>query len=200
MRYHGAVSDDLRAVLRDPPVGIFNARSWSFWHLRLGFDAVPDLPRRRPLTLSAAMNGTSVKVSFFGTIGFGRVGHPDRTADGGPWVASLLDLFGIKLKVLLQRVAARDYLDLAAILRAGLPLPDGLGAARALFGNEFPPMEAVKTLAYFDEGEAVNVPPGNAPLPDSAGSRMGLYREPDRPGRRVRRRHTSCMIGWLIGG
>ena len=40
-------SDDLRAVLRDPPVGIFNARSWSFWHLRLGFDAVPDLPVRR---------------------------------------------------------------------------------------------------------------------------------------------------------
>ena len=43
-----AARDDLRAVLRDPPVGIFNARSWSFWHLRLGFDAVPDLPRRRP--------------------------------------------------------------------------------------------------------------------------------------------------------
>lgn len=43
-----AARDDLRAVLRDPPVGIFNARSWSFWHLWLGFDAVPDLPGRRP--------------------------------------------------------------------------------------------------------------------------------------------------------
>ena len=74
-------------------------------------------------------------------------------------VASLLDLFGTKLKVLLQRVAARDYLDLAAILRAGVPLADGLGAARALFGNEFPPTEAVKTLAYFGEGEAMNVDP-----------------------------------------
>ena len=43
-----ASGDDLRAVLRDPPVGIFNARSWSFWHLRLGFDAAPELPGRRP--------------------------------------------------------------------------------------------------------------------------------------------------------
>ena len=126
----------------------------------LPFAARAEVLQREPaaLTLSATMNGAPVKVSFFGNIGFGRVGHPERTADG-PWVASLLDLFGTKLKVLLQRVAARDYLDLAAILRAGLPLQDGLGAARALFGNVFPPMEAVKTLAYFDEGEAMNVPP-----------------------------------------
>ena len=42
-----ASSEDLRCVLRDPPVGIFNARSWSFWHVRLGFDTVPYLPVRR---------------------------------------------------------------------------------------------------------------------------------------------------------
>ena len=42
-----ASADELRAVLRDPPVGIFNARSWSFWHLRLGFDTAPPLPVRR---------------------------------------------------------------------------------------------------------------------------------------------------------
>ena len=40
-------ADDLLGVLRDPPVGIFNARSWSFWHVRLSLDAVPDLPVRR---------------------------------------------------------------------------------------------------------------------------------------------------------
>ena len=73
------------------------------------------------------------------------------------WVASLLDLFGTKLKVLLQRVAVRDYLDLAAILRTGVRLQDGLGAAQALFGSQFPPIEAVKALSYFDEGDAVNV-------------------------------------------
>ena len=43
----GRVSEDgLRAVLRDPPVGVFNGRSWNFWHLRLGCHPVPALPAR----------------------------------------------------------------------------------------------------------------------------------------------------------
>ena len=42
-----ASADDLRSVLREPPAGVFNARSWSFWHLQLGFETVPDLPVRR---------------------------------------------------------------------------------------------------------------------------------------------------------
>ena len=113
------------------------------------------------LTVSTRPAGSSqpVKVSFFGGIDTGRVGDPQQTDDGIVLVASLLDLFGMKLKVLLQRVAARDYLDLAAILRAGVPLEDGLGAASALYGHRFPPMEAVKALAYFDEGEAAEVDP-----------------------------------------
>ena len=123
------------------------------------FVARAEVLQREPtaLTLSVTINGKPVKVSFFGDIDIGRVGHPDQTEDGVLWVASLLDLFGTKLKVLLQRIAARDYLDLAAILRAGTPLTDGLGAARALFGKQFPPMEAVKALAYFDEGDAKRV-------------------------------------------
>ena len=123
------------------------------------FVAHAEVLQREPtaLTMSVTMNGEPVKVSFFGTIDIGRVGDPDQTEDQVLWVASLLDLFGTKLKVLLQRIAARDYLDIAAILRNGSPLKDGLGAARALFGKEFPPMEAVKALAYFDEGDAVNV-------------------------------------------
>ncbi len=42
--------------------------------------------------------------------------------------------------------------DPAAILRAGVPLSDGLGAAAALYGNEFPPIDAVKALAYYEGG------------------------------------------------
>ena len=37
---------DLRDVLRDPPVGVFNGRSWHFWHLRLGCEPIPGLPAR----------------------------------------------------------------------------------------------------------------------------------------------------------
>ena len=111
------------------------------------------------LTVSTKPSGRRqpVKASFFGGVDTGRVGEPQRTDDGVVLVASLLDLFGTKLEVLLQRVAARDYLDLTAILRSGLRLEDGLGAAAALYGRRFPPMEAVKALAYFDEGEAAEV-------------------------------------------
>lgn len=128
---------------------------------QLSFVARSDALQREPdtLTVSTTPGNTAnpVKLSFFGGIDTGRVGDPQRTDDGVLRVASLLDLFGTKLKVLLQRVAARDYLDLAAILRAGVPLEDGLGAAAALYGQQFPPTETVKALAYFDEGDAANV-------------------------------------------
>ena len=118
---------------------------------KIPFIADAEVLQREPTALTLSVNSRDpVKVSFFGDIGIGRVRSPDQTADGVLAVASLLDLFGTKLKVLLQRVAARDYLDLAAILRAGIPLQDGLGAAVALYGNEFPPTDAVKALAFYE--------------------------------------------------
>ena len=41
-------ANELRQVLREPPVGIFNERSWRFWHLRLGCRPIPPLPVRQP--------------------------------------------------------------------------------------------------------------------------------------------------------
>ena len=38
----------LRQVLREPPIGIFNERSWRFWHLRLDCRPIPPLPNRPP--------------------------------------------------------------------------------------------------------------------------------------------------------
>ena len=38
---------ELRGVLRDPPVGVFNRRSWVFWRRRLGLDPAAPLPPRR---------------------------------------------------------------------------------------------------------------------------------------------------------
>ena len=116
--------------------------------------------QRTPDTLTVSTmpaTGHPMRVSFFAGTDIGRVGTPQRTNDGVTLVASLLDLFATKLEVLLERVAAKDYLDLAAILRSGVPLAEGLGAAAALYGNRFPPMDAVKALAYFDEGDAANV-------------------------------------------
>jgi hypothetical protein len=45
-----AGDDVLREVLCHAEAGQFNARSWSYWHYRLGLadvDDVPELPRRR---------------------------------------------------------------------------------------------------------------------------------------------------------
>ncbi len=95
----------------------------------------------------------SVKVSFFGSIGFGRVGEPELTEDGVLQVASLDDLMATKVKVILQRIEAKDYRDIAAMLKADVSLAKGLAAARAMYGREFQPMESLKALVYFEGGD-----------------------------------------------
>ena len=108
------------------------------------------------LTLLAAPGvetSDTVKVSFFGSITFGRVGVPQWTSDHIAQLASSEDLLGTKLKVILQRIEAKDYIDTAAILESGTSLAFGLGAARALFGQAFQPSECLKALVYFEGGD-----------------------------------------------
>ncbi|MHB8652802.1 MAG: hypothetical protein ACYDA9_02885 [Terriglobia bacterium] len=38
---------DFEAVLQDPPAGIFDARSWTYWNSVYKRDKVPPLPQRR---------------------------------------------------------------------------------------------------------------------------------------------------------
>lgn len=59
----------------------------------------------------------------------------------------------------MQRVEAKDYLDVAALLEAGVPLDQILGAARTLFGPAFNPLVAQKTLSYFEGGDLGSLPP-----------------------------------------
>jgi Nucleotidyl transferase AbiEii toxin, Type IV TA system len=94
-----------------------------------------------------------VKVSFFGALAFGRVGAPDLTDDGVLLVASTDDLMATKVKVVLQRAEAKDYRDIAELLRGGAGLSRGLGAARKLFGPNFQPSESLKALVYFEDGD-----------------------------------------------
>jgi Nucleotidyl transferase AbiEii toxin, Type IV TA system len=95
----------------------------------------------------------NVKVSFFGTIAFGRVGEPDFTEDGVLQVASLDDLMATKVKVVLQRAEAKDYRDVAAMVDARVSLSRGLASARLLFGPNFQPSESLKALVYFNDGD-----------------------------------------------
>lgn len=105
------------------------------------------------LKLLANTPSGSVKLEFFSNIPFGRVGTPDITSDESALVASSIDIFGTKWKTLLQRIWTKDYLDIEALLRAGFPMGEGLGAARALFGENFPVCDAVRTLCWYEEGD-----------------------------------------------
>ncbi len=97
-------------------------------------------------------NGRAVKLSFFGGLNFGRVGKPLPTDGQELTMASLDDLLGHKLKVLFDRVEAKDYIDIAAMLRTGQKLENGLGAALALF-KDFPAGDAVRAMTYFEGGD-----------------------------------------------
>lgn len=97
--------------------------------------------------------GAQVKVSFFGTIDFGRVDKPDITSDGILLIAGLNDLMATKVKVILQRIEAKDYRDIAAMIRGGVSLPKGLAAARQLYGHSFQPSESLKAMTYFEGGD-----------------------------------------------
>lgn len=105
------------------------------------------------LVADASDADQQVKLSFFGTIGFGRVGAPDSTEDGVLQVASLDDLMATKVKVVLQRVEAKDYRDIAAMVSAGVSLAKGLATARAMFGPRFQPNESLKAITYFKGGD-----------------------------------------------
>ena len=105
------------------------------------------------LVTSGDVPTTHVKVSFFGTIEFGRVGVPDMTEDRVLNVASLADLMATKLKVVLQRAEAKDYRDIAAMIRADISLAQGLADARTLFGPSFQPSESLKALVYYADGD-----------------------------------------------
>jgi hypothetical protein len=111
-----------------------------------------DQPNSLGMLVPAPGHG-EVKISFFGEIGFGRVGEPDLTADGVMQIASQDDLLATKVKVILQRVEAKDYRDVAALIRAGASLARSLSAAREMFGRSFQPSECMKALVYFEGGD-----------------------------------------------
>ena len=103
------------------------------------------------LTVVVDKDGAPVKLSFFGGIDFGRVGDPVRIPNRPP-IASRLDLLGTKLATVTQRVEARDYFDIAALLASGLTINDGVAALLALYRNQASGLQSVKTIVWFQDG------------------------------------------------
>jgi hypothetical protein len=104
------------------------------------------------LTVSVTRIGMPVKLSFFGGLRLGRVGVPERAADNGLAVASLLDLAATKMKVVQERAESRDYLDVFELLQRGVGLEESLGAAQALYGRSFNPAITLKALGVIKSG------------------------------------------------
>ena len=132
----------------------FSAASLDSDTLRRACPFIADRPALREDAGSLVVRtAEGVLLSFFGGIDNGRVGEPDTAPENGLPVASALDLLATKLKTILQRAAAKDYADIAALLRSGLALERGLGAARALYGPGYPLMESVRALCWFGDGD-----------------------------------------------
>jgi hypothetical protein len=98
--------------------------------------AEPVLVVSHTLTCRVELGG-AVLVSFFGNLGLGEVA-PREIAEGSKvHVASLLDVAGTKALTVQQRAQARDYVDIDAIIRHGIDLPQvagsGSGRLRAQF-------------------------------------------------------------------
>jgi hypothetical protein len=107
------------------------------------------------LTVSLPVHGETeaVKLSFFGGIGFADPERADMTDDGVAKVAALIDLMATKLVVLQKRVEAKDYQDIAAMLRAGVDLSGGLDRAGEMYGRAFQASESLKAMVYFEGGD-----------------------------------------------
>jgi len=112
------------------------------------------------LTVVGGKRDEPIKLSFFGGIAFGRVGDPIHVR-GMARVASRLDLLGTKLATVTQRIEPRDYVDIAALLRSGLSINEGVAAMLALYGTQASGLQSVKTIAWFEDGDLERVLPGD---------------------------------------
>lgn len=133
---------------------------------------------QQELNTCSFLTQEGVRISFFGGMKFGRVDEPLLTNDKVLQVASLYDLFGTKLKVLLQRIEVKDYKDISVLLGNGLSLEKGLACSTALYGKQFPASESVKALTYFHGGNLDSLTEKERDILISAASNTHIYQLP----------------------
>lgn len=109
------------------------------------------------LTVLVKREGGEVFLTFIGGLPWQRVGQPDQTEDGILRAASLLDLAATKMRVIWARNEAKDFLDIYALLKNGMTLNDALGAAIAVYGEQFEPMVSLKSLTHFVGGDLASL-------------------------------------------
>ena len=102
--------------------------------------------------------GGAVKVAFFGGLDtLNRVEDRRRAAQSKVLVASLLDLAGMKMRVIQVRGSWKDYVDIHRLVSHGIDIPSGLAAAKAI-DRDFDPVTSIRALQFFGDGTLHRVP------------------------------------------
>jgi len=120
---------------------------------RVPFLAGGEIVQEAPSTLTVWVDRSGdARVSFFGVPEIGEVESPLIARDNGIKVASLLDLAALKTVVVQTRAEAKDFIDLDALLRAGIDFSHALAAAEIIQGPSFNPQISLKAVSYFEDG------------------------------------------------
>lgn len=140
----------------------------------------------QPDTLTCAVDrGGEVKISFFGGLdNLKRVADPEPSPGTGLPVASLLDVAGMKCRVVQVRAAYKDYFDIATLLESGtIDLAAALASAHAIHGDAFNPLVTLKALSYFGDGDLARLSPAMQKLLLDAVKSLDLAKLPVLTGR-----------------
>ena len=135
-----------------------------------GFD--PDrlqsrLPFFRDLDKMIQMSGCiqsrttwrAMSTAFGGLDNLRRVQDPQRPVGSRVQVASLVDLAGMKMRVIQVRANWKDYIDIHALVSHGINIPTALAAARAI-DSQFDPVTSIRALQFYGDGTLSRVPTG----------------------------------------
>jgi hypothetical protein len=125
---------------------------------------------KNTLVLNVPMPSGSVKLSFFGGLALGRINDPLRSKDAVLLVDSLEDLLATKLKAILDRAEAKDYRDIAGLLRAGASLEGALGAFAKMYRRD--PGLPLKAIGFFKDGDLPSLPKPDQDLLRAARDRV----------------------------
>ena len=109
------------------------------------------------LTCSIESNDVPVLFSFFGNLGIGSLQKPLLQDPNNLKIASLEDLFVMKLKAILGRVEEKDFIDIAALLRSKLSLEKALSGFAVIFPSQANPSILLRTLSYLDDERLKNL-------------------------------------------
>jgi len=129
------------------------------------------LVQEAPNTLVALVesSGGRTKLSFFGGMLIGHINEPSLTSDGTLLIASPEDLLATKLEAILDRADVKDYIDIAALLRASLER--SLAGFAQMFNGE--PATVLRAIGYFDDGDVHELDRRDRELLTAARDRIG---------------------------